>query len=139
MVVLPADHLIHDALAISVNSFPSAADMASRGDYLVTIGIRPTSPETGYGYIEKGDLKAAINGENIYAVKSVREKPALKQAKAFLKKGGFYWNSGMFVWNVDTILEAIEKWLPQIHEGLLHIEDATGTGGKGKPSSVCTR
>ncbi|HEX7535307.1 MAG TPA: mannose-1-phosphate guanylyltransferase, partial [Syntrophales bacterium] len=129
MVVLPADHLITDALRFR-DLLSIAADMASRGDYLVTIGIRPTSPETGYGYIEKGDLKAAINGENIYAVKSVREKPPLKQAKAFLKKGGFYWNSGMFVWNVDTILRAIEKWLPQINEGLIRLEDTAGTGGE---------
>ena len=128
MVVLPADHLIHDASRFR-HILAIAADMASRGNYLVTIGIRPTSPETGYGYIEKGDLKAAINGENIYAVKSVREKPPLKQAKAFLKKGHFYWNSGMFVWNVDTILGTIEKWLPRIHEGLLHIESTIGTDG----------
>ncbi|MGZ6224432.1 MAG: mannose-1-phosphate guanylyltransferase [Syntrophales bacterium] len=129
MVVLPADHLIEDASRFR-NLLSIAADMASRGDYLVTIGIRPTGPETGYGYIEKGDLRAAINGENIYAVKSVREKPPLKQAKAFLKKGGFYWNSGMFVWNVSTILRAIEKWLPQIHEGLIRMEDAVGTEGE---------
>ncbi|MGZ6237960.1 MAG: mannose-1-phosphate guanylyltransferase [Syntrophales bacterium] len=129
MVVLPADHLIEDASRFR-NLLSIAADMASRGDYLVTIGIRPTGPETGYGYIEKGDLRAAINGENIYAVKSIREKPPLKQAKAFLKKGGFYWNSGMFVWNVETILRAIEKWLPQIHEGLIRMEDAVGTEGE---------
>lgn len=123
MVVLPADHLITDASRFRY-LLSIAADMAGRGDYLVTIGIRPTSPETGYGYIEKGELITAVNGENIYAVKSIREKPALKQAKAFLKKGGFYWNSGMFVWRVDTILEAIDKWLPQIHEGL------AGTAGE---------
>ena len=129
MVVLPADHLIHNASRFC-RLLSAAADMAGRGDYLVTIGIRPTSPETGYGYIEKGDLITAVNGENIYTVKSVREKPPLKQAKAFLKKGGFYWNSGMFVWRVDTILEAIEEWLPQIHDGLLQIESDMGTDGE---------
>ncbi len=129
MVVLPADHLIHDAPRFR-DLISIAANMAGRGDFLVTIGIRPTGPETGYGYIEKGNLKTAINGEKIYAVKSVREKPPLKQAKAFLKKGGFYWNSGMFVWNVDAILGAIEKWLPGINEGLLQIEDAAGTAGE---------
>ena len=129
MVVLPADHLIHNAPRFR-DILSIAADMASGGDYLVTIGIRPSSPETGYGYIEKGDLKAAIKGENIYAVKSVREKPALKQAKAFLKKGGFYWNSGMFVWNVDAILGAIEKWLPQVQAGLMQIAGTMGTAGE---------
>ena len=126
MVVLPADHMIADASRFR-DLLSIAADMASSGDYLVTIGIRPISPETGYGYIERGDFKAAIKGENIYAAKSLREKPPLKQAKAFLKKGGFCWNSGMFVWNVDTILRAIKKWLPHVHQGLMRIEDATGT------------
>jgi mannose-1-phosphate guanylyltransferase len=129
MVVLPADHLIHDAPRFR-HILSVAADMASRGDYLVTIGIRPTSPETGYGYIEKGDFKAAVSGENIYAVKSIREKPPLKRAKAFLKKGGFYWNSGMFVWNVDAILGAVEKWLPQVQAGLVQIAGALGTAGE---------
>lgn len=129
MVVLPADHLIHDTLRFR-HLLSAAADMARRGDYLVTIGITPISPETGYGYIEKGALITAVNGDNIYTVKSIREKPPLKQAKAFLKKGGFYWNSGMFVWNVDAILGAIEKWLPEIHEGLISIEEAVGTEGE---------
>jgi mannose-1-phosphate guanylyltransferase len=129
MVVLPADHLITDVLRFR-HLLSTACDMANSGAYLITIGIRPTSPETGYGYIELGSLQAKVKGTDVFAVKSVREKPALKQAKAFLKKGGFYWNSGMFVWNVDTILEAIERWLPQIHDGLLHIESAIGTDGE---------
>ena len=126
MVVLPADHLIHNASRFR-RILSAAADMAGRDDYLVTIGITPTSPETGYGYIEKGNLITAVNGENIYTVKSIREKPPLKRAKDFLRKGGFYWNSGMFVWNVDAILDAVERWLPQIYEGLLQIESAIGT------------
>ncbi len=129
MVVLPADHLIHDAPRFR-HLLSAAADMAGRGDFLVTIGIRPTSPETGYGYIEKGDLKTAVNGENIYTVKSIREKPPLKQAKAFLKKGGFYWNSGMFAWNIDAILDAVEKWLPKVQAGLEQIAGTMGTAGE---------
>lgn len=126
MVVLPADHLITDANRFR-QILSCAADMAARGDYLLTIGITPSFPETGYGYIEQGNLKDTAKDENIYEVKSIREKPALEQAKAFLEKGGFYWNSGMFVWRVDTILHAIEKWLPDIYTGLLQIEDSIGT------------
>lgn len=126
MVVLPADHLINDAAQFR-HLLSIAAEMAGRGDCLLTIGIKPTSPETGYGYIEQGALKATVKGEDIYEVKSVREKPALEQAKAFLEKGGFYWNSGMFIWRVDAILRAIEQWLPDIHEGLLRIEESIGT------------
>jgi mannose-1-phosphate guanylyltransferase len=129
MVVLPADHLITDASRFR-HLLSIAADMANRGDYLVTIGIRPTSPETGYGYIERGPLHAKVKDTDVFAVKSIREKPALKQAKALLKKGGFYWNSGIFVWSVDTILEAIKRWLPKIHEGLLGIDSAIGTDGE---------
>jgi mannose-1-phosphate guanylyltransferase len=129
MVVLPADHLIHNTSRFR-RILSAAADMAGRGDYLVTIGIRPTSPETGYGYVEKGYLKTAVNGENIYTVKSVREKPPLEQAKAFLKKGGFYWNSGMFVWNVDAILDAVGRWLPKVQEGLEQIAGTMGTAGE---------
>lgn len=126
MVVLPADHLINDAAQFR-HLLSIAAEMAGCGDCLLTIGIKPTSPETGYGYIEQGALNATVKGEDIYEVKSVREKPALEQAKAFLEKGGFYWNSGMFIWRVDAILRAIEQWLPDIHEGLLRIEKSIGT------------
>jgi len=126
MAVLPADHLINDSDRFR-KILSCAAEMAGRGDYLLTIGIPPAFPETGYGYIEKGKLIDTAKGENIFEVKSVREKPALEQAKAFLAKGGFYWNSGMFVWRVDTILHAIEKLLPDIYTGLLQIEDAIGT------------
>ncbi len=126
MVVLPADHLISDALQFR-QCLSVASEMAKKGPNLVTIGIRPTGPVTGYGYLERGSLQATVKGSDIFMVKSIREKPALKQAKAFLKKGGFYWNSGMFVWKVDTILSEIRKWLPEIHEGLLQIEAVLGT------------
>lgn len=129
MVVLPADHLITDAPRFR-HLLSIACEAANSGSYLVTIGIRPTSPETGYGYIERGSLQAMVKGADVFTVKSIREKPALKQAKSFLKKGGFYWNSGIFVWSVDTILEAIERWLPQIHEGLRHLESAIRTEGE---------
>lgn len=129
MAVLPADHLITGASRFR-RLLSTACKIADSGDYLVTIGIKPTSPETGYGYIERGSLHAKVKGTDVFAVKSVREKPALKQAKAFLKKGGFCWNSGMFVWRVDTILEAIERWLPRIHDGLLQIERGMGKDGE---------
>jgi mannose-1-phosphate guanylyltransferase len=126
MVVLPADHLITDAPRFR-HLLSSAAEVAAQSDFLLTIGIKPTYPETGYGYLEQGILKATIKGEDIYEVKSIREKPDLEQAKVFLEKGGFYWNSGMFLWRADTILRAIKKWIPDIHKGLLRIEGAIGT------------
>lgn len=126
MVVLPADHLIADAKQFR-HILSVAAEVARQGDFLLTIGITPTCPETGYGYLEEGVRRTTVQGEDIYQVKSIREKPALAQAKIFLETGGFYWNSGMFVWRVDTILGALKKWLPGLHEGLLQIEPALGT------------
>jgi len=126
MVVLPADHLITDGPRFR-HLLSTAAEVAAQNDFLLTIGIQPTYPETGYGYLEQGILKATIKGEDIYEVKSIREKPTLEQAKVFLDKRGFYWNSGMFLWRADTILRAIKKWLPDLHQGLLRIEGAIGT------------
>jgi len=126
MVVLPADHLIAETGRFR-HILSIAAETARQEDCLVTIGIKPTGPETGYGYLEQGPLKETVRGENIYRVTSVREKPALKQAKAFLKKGRFYWNSGIFVWKAGTILEAIRKWLPDLWDGLSEIKSALGT------------
>ncbi|MDI6776073.1 MAG: sugar phosphate nucleotidyltransferase [Syntrophales bacterium] len=130
MVVLPSDHLIADEERF-LHTLVVAAKMAQQGDYLLTIGIKPTGPETGYGYIEQGDLKATIGGEDIYEVRSVREKPSFELAKTFLEDGGFFWNSGMFIWKVSTILEAIKQWLPDLYRGLLHIESAVGTDREG--------
>jgi mannose-1-phosphate guanylyltransferase len=94
---------------------------------LVTIGIRPTGPETGYGYIEQGDLFSTSGNEKIYRVRSIWEKPPHEQAEQFLKQGGFSWNSGMFVWKASTILKAIERFLPALYRGLLQISEALGT------------
>ncbi len=129
MLVLPSDHLIADEVQF-LKILGIAAEMAQRGDYLVTIGIKPTSPETGYGYIEQGVPKAVIRGEEIFEVRSVREKPDLEQAKKLLEQGRFSWNSGMFVWKTTTILNAIKQWLPDLYQGLVQIEEVLGSAGE---------
>ena len=126
MLVLPSDHRIGDENAFR-RVMAAAGRAASRGDALITIGIRPTGPETGYGYIEQGNLFATGEGEKIYRVRSIREKPPLEQAREFLRQGRFLWNSGMFVWKASTILKAIDRFLPELHEGLLQIREALGT------------
>lgn len=126
MVVLPADHVI-----IEENRFReglmSAGKMAQRGNHLITIGIEPTEPVTGYGYIEQGDLVTSIGGNDIFHVRSFREKPDMKQASEFIDSGRFFWNSGIFVWKVSTILSAIQNLLPDLHQGLETIEKSLGT------------
>ncbi|HNP95728.1 MAG TPA: mannose-1-phosphate guanylyltransferase [Cyclobacteriaceae bacterium] len=110
MVVSPADHLILNEVEFQNTVKRSVAD-AKGGDRLITMGIKPTRPETGYGYIQylagSGQLKK---------VKTFTEKPALALAKKFIDSGDFVWNSGIFVWSVASILKALEKFQPEIAE-----------------------
>lgn len=126
MLVLPSDHRIGDEITFR-KVLAAAGRIAAEGNSLVTIGIRPTGPETGYGYIEQGDPFPSGEREEIHWVHSIREKPPLEQAREFLRRGSFLWNSGMFVWKASTILGAIEKFLPELHAGLLQIREALGT------------
>lgn len=126
MAVLPSDHVIA-VDRVFLDTLAAAAEAAEREDALVTIGIKPTGPETGYGYIERGNPVGQIGGKLIYGVWSIREKPPLEQAMSFVEAGTFYWNSGMFIWKTSTILQAIETHLPDLHAGLLRLEAALGT------------
>jgi mannose-1-phosphate guanylyltransferase len=113
-VVLPADHIIRDVDAF-VAIMKKAIDFAYRSKGLVTIGIQPTRPETGYGYIQRHENEIE---ENIFKVKTFAEKPNYQTAEKFLESGDFLWNSGMFIWRVDVILEEIKKHMPDLYEGL---------------------
>ncbi|MDP1991831.1 MAG: mannose-1-phosphate guanylyltransferase [Syntrophales bacterium] len=126
MLVLPSDHRIGDEAAFR-RILQAAAREAFQGNSLVTIGIRPTGPETGYGYIEQGELISNNGSDELYRVRSIREKPPREQAERFLAQGGFSWNSGMFVWKASTIIEAIGLHLPDLQRGLLEIREALGT------------
>jgi len=126
MLVLPSDHRIGDEVVFR-RVLQAAAGTALQGDPLVTIGIRPTGPETGYGYIEQGELVSKSGSDEIYRVRSIREKPPREQAERFLAEGGFSWNSGMFVWKASTIIKAIGLYLPDLQRGLLEIREALGT------------
>jgi mannose-1-phosphate guanylyltransferase len=126
MAVLPADHRIAaDALFRDV--LQAAAEAAQPGDRLVTIGIAPTAPETGYGYLELGEEAGNSRGEAIWKVRSIREKPDRETAGTFLAEGRYVWNSGMFVWTAGAILAAIGQWLPELAGRLETIDEALGT------------
>ena len=125
MFVLPSDHLIH-AEDIYIDTLRKAAEAAKSGENLVTLGITPTYPETGYGYIKyiKG------SGENgVYAVERFVEKPDLPRAQEYLTDGGYLWNSGMFIWKTSSILGNIRTHMPDLYEGLQPIVSAYGTAG----------
>lgn len=115
MAVLPADHLISPRKTF-ISDLAAAAKLAEKG-YLVTFGIPPDRPETGYGYIEI-DRNTPL-GRQGFKVKCFREKPDLPTAKRYLKSGNYLWNSGMFTWKVSTIIEAFRKHHPRIYKALL--------------------
>ena len=110
MVVLPADHIIKEEVRFR-EQLDIAIQAAQRGD-LVTFGIQPTRPDTGFGYIK------AHRGEHaqVYSVERFTEKPDHATAERFLKEGGYYWNSGMFVWRASAILAEIERYLPAVYQ-----------------------
>lgn len=117
MAVLPADHIIGDGKSF-VKTLKAAVSVA-QDDRLVTLGIAPTSPETGYGYIKAhGKPLNKVNGFEVMRVDSFVEKPDMRRAKQYLKDGGYYWNSGIFAWKASVILAEIEKHLPGIRAGL---------------------
>jgi mannose-1-phosphate guanylyltransferase len=123
MITLPADHLIKDD-ELFRQCLSNAADFAYKSKGLVTIGITPTRPETGYGYIQFDDTKIE---NDIYKVLAFAEKPSLSIAREFLESGDFLWNSGIFIWRVDAIYDEMKKHLPDLIEGLEKIEKTIGT------------
>jgi mannose-1-phosphate guanylyltransferase len=119
MVVAPSDHLITNE-AEFLEVLRRAVDHTAAHDDLVTLGIRPTRPDTGYGYIQY-DEEDGIDG--VYRVKTFTEKPNLELAKTFMRSGDFLWNSGIFVWRVLTVLEAFAHHLPEIGEAFRELRD----------------
>ena len=109
MIVLPADHLIADETAFR-SVLEKAITVASESNALMTVGIQPNHPETGYGYIQFDDAEEnnPYIEQDIFRVKTFAEKPNLETAERFLESGDFLWNSGMFIWKVGAILEEIK-------------------------------
>jgi mannose-1-phosphate guanylyltransferase len=132
MVVLPADHWVGDASGFR-RTLHSAVRLAQRLDHLITIGIRPKYPETGYGYIVKGKTVASESGARPFVVNRFTEKPSLPAARRLLRQRAL-WNSGIFVWKASTILELLARYQPEITAGLQSIERAAGGKSLANPS-----
>lgn len=126
MAVLPADHLIKDDERWR-RQLQSAADLAESSNALVTFGIPPIYPATGYGYIQHTGERLDVPDVNAFKVKTFAEKPNLETARRFLESGEFFWNSGMFIWKVSTILSEIEEHAPDIADVLQKLEPRLGT------------
>jgi len=131
LIVLPADHSIGDRAGF-LRALEKAAEFARRKDFLVTLGIPPTGPETGYGYMQKGSLLAHFRGTKIFKARGFREKPSLLRAKGYLRRGDYLWNSGMFIWRAEVFLEAAKKFLPRLHGDMQGLKAALGTRGEKK-------
>jgi mannose-1-phosphate guanylyltransferase len=126
IVVTPADHLIIKEDKFS-NVISSAFDFAEKNQALLTLGIRPDRPETGYGYIQADTRKPVAGHDNLLKVKTFTEKPDIELAGKFLESGDFYWNSGIFIWNTKAITEAFEKYLPEIYSAFEEGKEFYGT------------
>jgi len=124
MAVLTADHYIADTEGFR-RVLAAAYQIAQQG-HLVTLGIKPTGPSTGFGYIERGDFLGEVNGLAAYRVNAFREKPDAATAEAFVADGLHTWNSGMFIWRVDRILAEMHKQMPRFYEQLTQIDAALG-------------
>jgi mannose-1-phosphate guanylyltransferase len=125
MAVFPADHRIADAPGFR-RAIAAAAHVARDG-YLVTLGIAPTEPQTGYGYIQRGDALNEVDGLPAYRVQRFTEKPNEATAQHFVDSGEYYWNAGIFIWQASTILAEMERLLPQLHGELQAVADAWGS------------
>lgn len=123
MVVLPSDHLIkYNRMFLDV--LKTAGQIAKEAENLVTIGITPDYPETGYGYIKFNSQNSI---DSAYAVDRFVEKPNLETAKEYIASEEYLWNSGMFVWKASTIMKNLENYLPELFQGLIQIKNAIGT------------
>ena len=123
--VFAADHFI--GLEERFAEVILAGEKLAAEGHVVTIGIKPTGPETGYGYIETAEEFSKVDGRQVYRVRRFVEKPNLEKAKEYLAAGNYYWNSGMFVWSIPTIFRLFEQHLPDTYARLMRIKDALGT------------
>ena len=125
MAVLAADHYI--AKAGRFRQVLAAAEKVAREGYLVTMGITPSTPTTGYGYIQQGARVTEIDGFEVYHAERFTEKPDHKTAIKMVESGQYSWNSGMFIWRVDRIMEEFRRQMPGFYNQLLEVEAALDT------------
>ena len=127
MAVLTADHFIADTARFR-RVLVAAAQVAEEG-HLVTLGIAPSSPSTGFGYIKQGESLGTVEGFPVFRAERFTEKPSPETALHMVESGEYSWNSGMFIWRVDRILEEFQRQMPEFYVQLAEIEATLGTSG----------
>jgi mannose-1-phosphate guanylyltransferase len=122
-----SDHLINPEENY-LGTMKAAAAACYSGDYLLATGIKPTYPNTGYGYVKRGAEFKKFEGRDIYKLDKFTEKPELEVAKEYLASGDYFWNAGQFVWRADSFLKALEKCAPDIYKPLMEVKEVIGKG-----------
>jgi mannose-1-phosphate guanylyltransferase len=130
MVVLTADHFIQNVSHF--HKLLLAGKQVAEKGYLVTMGIDPLYPATGYGYIQRGECLGEVDGLPFYKVIKFKEKPNEMQAQEFITRGDHDWNSGMFFWKVGLILQEINALMPELSARIINIQNAWQTDSKSK-------
>jgi len=126
IIVAPSDHHIQQE-DVFLEQIRKGLDFVSNNDALLTLGIQPNRPETGYGYIQIESTKSIRSIDNLHKVKTFTEKPNLELAKIFLESGEFFWNSGIFIWSLKSILKAFEAHLSSVSELFMKGQKLYGT------------
>lgn len=127
MIVLPSDHMIRNEEEF-IEMLKVGVEVAGRGENLVTLGITPSYPETGYGYIECTNQKETVLNQTIFQVQRFVEKPDFEKAKQYISSGKFLWNSGMFIWRTSIIMDMFRKHMPSLALSLSRIDAAYRLG-----------
>ena len=131
ILISPADHVILKEKLFR-RLLEVAEQIASEGPNAVTIGIKPTNPETGYGYIEMADERRTIGEVDVHEVMSFKEKPDLETAEEYVASWHYVWNSGMFIWSAKTVMELFREHAPDIYKELIRFDAAIGTPDEAK-------
>ncbi|MBN1267758.1 MAG: NTP transferase domain-containing protein [Anaerolineales bacterium] len=125
MACLTADHFMRNETYL--RELLQSAYAAANKSFLITLGITPDFPSTGYGYIQRGNAEGSYSNKTAYHVLAFKEKPDRKTAVTYLEKGSYVWNSGMFIWRAERILQEMKKSMPDLHRRLSNIQAALGT------------
>jgi mannose-1-phosphate guanylyltransferase len=126
MIVIPADHYIPDQDKF-LSTLTLAVEAARPGSYIVTLGIKPTRPETGYGYMLVGNQKITLQGRDVFEVQKFVEKPDFATAAKYVEEGSYYWNSGIFIWKNTTLQNLLSRYMPALWQGLDRIKSSLGS------------
>lgn len=129
MVVTPSDHVVMDVPEFR-RVIESALSFTLESDAIVTLGMKPSRPETGYGYIQADLSSASVRNNEIFRVDSFREKPDVATAKRYIQQNNYFWNAGIFIWSVSTIVNAFRVYQPAISEPFESLLKVYGTDGE---------